>query len=67
MVIINNVAGDVVATAESRIDAARWWLESGRMGDWYAETGELMSTLATNLGFRYQFDQSGCVAFDDAP
>jgi hypothetical protein len=57
-----NVAGEVVFTGRSDAEAARWYLESGREGDYLADTGELMSKVAKDvLDVEVRFDLNGCV------
>lgn len=66
MVEIKNEAGETITEASSDAEAARWWLDSGRRGDYLADTGELMSVIADSLGFDFGFDRNGCVTTDSA-
>lgn len=46
---ICNDAGEVVYNANSDAEAVRWWLESGRPGDYLKETDELLLDVAKLL------------------
>lgn len=44
-----NDAGEVVFKAGSDAEAVRWWVESGRPGDYLQDTDELMRDVADQL------------------
>jgi hypothetical protein len=64
---VANEAGEVVERARSDMEAARWFLRSGRRGDYLAETGELMSSVVEVLWphVTVRFDRNGCVVPQD--
>lgn len=61
-VTVANVAGDVVCEATSDAEACRWYVTSGRRGDYLVETGELLSDVTSDvLGIDVTFDSNDCV------
>ena len=68
-VVIRNSAGETVAHASSDAEACRWWAESGRRGDYIAETGELVSRVLVTIWptASAQIDRNGCAVVTDLP
>lgn len=58
---VRNAAGETVATVASDMDAVRWFLEHGRVGDFLDSTGETLNDLAADLmpDVTFTFDGTG--------
>ena len=64
---VENIAGEQVHTCSSDAEACRWYLESGRVGDVLADTGEDMAKVTWDvLGINVRYDRNGCVVVREA-
>lgn len=68
-VIVRNIADEDTETCASDAEACRWWLESGRVGDYLADTGEEIADVIAGIlpGVRWHFRSDGCVVLDHDP
>jgi hypothetical protein len=60
---IRNAAGEVMDTVDSDAQAARWFLEQGRRGDYLEETGEDLADVVDQVfpNARYGYAQGAVV------